>query len=353
MATDRNKTHGDHSECDDSRKGHFGWETFDKIYLPYIIRKTEKYSAVRIVEQKLLHTYFNELHQDLYNCTSVQSFYITNIEARLMNEINNQHCDQEFDEINFTTNDLIVRLSEAQKFQQFLDVCRKKLHQSCSLDDTCGFIRFNSEFVVPYTVRDGKKLVPMFYFDNETQNSKLKLDTLSGWDLAYLRFCCLVQGTQIELFASDTVAVVNLDDIISYFPPNMHFEVYWPTKTFDTRLVLAQKPQNNVFNWTHPNSIQVEVTQKPPKIPFKELMKSKSRIEGILARLTVPPFIYISQQGSKVQSNVKENGAATLPKAADKDRDTNEENRDVNIGRKRRFSSNSDGKVTSKRDKLT
>lgn len=64
---------------DESLKGHFGWESFNsgKIHIPYIIRQSEKYCAVRIVEQKLLNKYLNVLHQDLYNCTSIRSYYIT------------------------------------------------------------------------------------------------------------------------------------------------------------------------------------------------------------------------------------------------------------------------------------
>ena len=66
---------------------------------------------------------------------------------------------------------------------------------------------------VPYTVRDYQKMVPLFYFEGETDNLKLKADNLSGWDLSYLKFCCKVQGIRNELFASDSVAVISLTDI--------------------------------------------------------------------------------------------------------------------------------------------
>ncbi len=68
----------------------------------------------------------------------------------------------------------------------------------------CGFFRINGESVVPYTLRDGVKFVPLFYFEGETEHLKLKSDQVNGWDLAYLKFCCKVQGIRNELFSSET-----------------------------------------------------------------------------------------------------------------------------------------------------
>ncbi|CAO1436160.1 unnamed protein product [Diamesa serratosioi] len=252
---------------DESLKGHFGWESFagGKIHIPYIMRQAEKYCAVRIIEQKLLNKYLNYLHQDLYNCTCVCSYYITDVESRLLNEINFKHCDSIYGKEQFSMRDLIVRLSDAQKFFQFLDVCYKKLLMNCSTpNDKCGFIRINNESVVPYTVRDGQKMVPLFYFEGETDNLKLKADSLSGWDLSYLKFCCKVQGIRNELFASETVAVISLDDIKSYFPQGTIFEDYWPNKVVDSQLLVGSKSQNSVVHWTHPPPKQMSnPTPKP------------------------------------------------------------------------------------------
>ena len=57
----------------------------------------------------------------------------------------------------------------------------------------CGFFRINGESVVPYTMKEGVKYVPLFYFEGETDHLKLKSDKVDGWDLAYLKFCCKVQ----------------------------------------------------------------------------------------------------------------------------------------------------------------
>ncbi|XP_032514352.1 uncharacterized protein LOC116767920 [Danaus plexippus] len=225
-----------------SWKGHFGWDMLGKCHIPYIYRSGEKYVAVRMVEIKLLNKYLNYLHADIYSCTCIRSYYITDIEARLLNEINNRHCDGQFGREPFTQKDLVVRLSDAYEFYNFLDVCYNKLLRGTTNNkDKCGFIRINKESVVPYTVRDSQKFVPLFYFEGETDNLKLKADQLKGWDLSYLKFCCKVQGIRNELFASETCSVISLTDIKSYFPPGTEFEEYWPNKVVDSQLLISAK----------------------------------------------------------------------------------------------------------------
>ncbi|XP_059620557.1 uncharacterized protein LOC132264355 isoform X2 [Phlebotomus argentipes] len=255
---------GEKKACDEeSQKGHFGWHTFNKsIYIPYILRSGEKYCAVRIVESKLLNKYLNYLHHDIYSCTCVRSYYITEAEGRLLNEINHKHSESHYGRDMFTVKDLVVRLSDVSKFWTFLDVCYKKLlmgNNNQGQSEKCGFIRINKESVVPYTVRDGQKFVPLFYFEGETENLKLKADNLSGWDLSYLKFCCKVQGIRNELFASDKVAVISLTDIKSYFPPGTQFEDYWPSKVVDTQLLVQKSNANSSVHWTR------QPSAPPPK----------------------------------------------------------------------------------------
>lgn len=281
---------GEKKPCDDeSQRGHFGWATFGKIHIPYILRQGEKYCAVRMVENKLLNKYLSHLHQDIYSCTCVRSYYITEAESRLFNEINHKHCDSQFGREMFTLKDLVVRLSDANKFFQFLDVCYKKLLMGSSgPSDKCGFIRINKESVVPYTVRDSQQYVPLFYFEGETDNLKLKADYLSGWDLSYLKFCCKVQGIRNELFASDSVAVISLTDIKSYFPVGTEFEDYWPSKVVENQLLVVpttQKPNGSSVQWTR------QPTQPPPKVPNPQIQKmNAARKANAIANQLVNTF---------------------------------------------------------------
>lgn len=278
--SDPSSPEGEKKACDEeSQRGHFGWATFGKIHIPYILRQSEKYCAVRMVEMKLLNKYLNYLHQDIYSCTCVRSYYITEAESRLLNEINHKHCDSQFGREMFTLKDLVVRLSDANKFYQFLDICYKKLLMGSSgPSDKCGFIRINKESVVPYTVRDGQKFVPLFYFEGETENLKLKADYLSGWDLSYLKFCCKVQGIRNELFASDSVAVISLTDIKSYFPTGTEFEDYWPSKVVDTQLLVGTKTSNNSVHWT----------RQPSAPPAKQTITSVTKQQQPQNRKAVP-----------------------------------------------------------------
>merc|ERR1719412_1572955 len=247
---------------EDSRKGRFGWAEFDKNPIPFIFRasgeKTEKYISVRMVERKLLNKFLSVLPTEVNSCHCIRSYYITDAEAKLLNEINIKHSDLSFGKEAFTTKDLVVRMADGKEFYGFLDLCYKKLVlKRSNASDRCGFFRINRESVVPYTVKDNVKYVPLFYFEGETDHLKLKSDKVDGWDLAYLKFCCKVQGIRSELFAADACRVVALEEIRGYFPTETIFEDYWPAKgsiepVSYTHPVLAgnwtQKPASTATN---------------------------------------------------------------------------------------------------------
>ncbi|XP_063230468.1 uncharacterized protein LOC134535320 isoform X2 [Bacillus rossius redtenbacheri] len=259
---------------EESLWGRFGWVTLGKCHIPYILRAGEKYCAVRMVENKLLNRYLCYLNAEVYECTCIPSYYITDSEAKLFNEINQKHCDGHFGREAFTTHDLVVRLQDAREFYHFLDVCYNKLVLSSSNPkDKCGFIRINGESVVPYTVREGLKYVPLFYFEGETDSLKLKAEKLEGWDLSYLKFCCKVQGIRSELFAHETCSVISLNDIRGYFPTNTLFEDYWPSKMVESQMLLATKGSSNNGTggmWTKqppPAKMAPTATQVRPAAP--------------------------------------------------------------------------------------
>ncbi|XP_014209867.1 uncharacterized protein LOC106640371 isoform X2 [Copidosoma floridanum] len=269
---------------DESQRGRFGWTSLGDVHIPYIFRVADKYCAVRILENKLLNKYLNCMHPDVYSCTCIRSYFITEAECKLLNDINVKHCDLQFGRDLFTTKDLVVRLLDAKEFYIFLDVCYTKLTSGSDQNvinslksDKCGFIRINKESVVPYTVKGGLKYVPLFYFEGETENLKLKAEKLEGWDLSYLKFCCKVQGIRNELFASETCSVISLNDIKSYFPPGTGFEDYWPNKVSDTQLLISCK------NSGHGGSSWVKQPPTPPVVKQttqNNLLKSSINARG-------------------------------------------------------------------------
>ncbi|KAF5297181.1 hypothetical protein FQA39_LY12196 [Lamprigera yunnana] len=237
---------------EESLRGRFGWVVFGENPIPYITRTGEKYCAVRMVEMKVLNKYLNFLHQVIYNCTCIRSYYITKAERRLLNEINFEHCDYHFGQHPFTSCDLIVRLADAIEFYHYLDACYTKLmNGSTNPLDKCGFIRINKEFVVPYTVHSSEKYVPLFCFEGEIDTLKLKTDTLEGWDLSYLKFC----------------SVISLNDIKNNLPPGTLFEDYWPSKVVDSQLLINGKTQNQVGQWTRQPAGTLVAHGLPPASP--------------------------------------------------------------------------------------
>ncbi|XP_066978656.1 uncharacterized protein [Macrobrachium rosenbergii] len=239
---------------EESLRGRFGWSTIHNAHIPYLFRREDKYCAVRMVENKLLNKYLSYLPHEITTCIHVRSYFITEGEAKLLNEINMKHCEFQFGRDVFTTKDLVVRLQDARCFYRFLDTCFKKLVQkSPEQSEFCGFVRINGESVVPYTVKNNKKYVPLFYFEGETDTLKLKAEKIDNWELAYLKFCCKVQGIRNELFASETCAVVSLEDVQQYFPKDTKFEDWWPQKTAE--------PMRVVSHGTKPGGVW---TQRPP-----------------------------------------------------------------------------------------
>nr|XP_014287878.1 uncharacterized protein LOC106688092 isoform X4 [Halyomorpha halys] len=255
-----------------SQKGKFGWIMLGEEHLPYIQRADEKYCAVRMVEMKLLVKYLSYLNADIYSCTCIRSFFITESEARLLTEINIKHCEARFGREQFTTKDLVVRLEDASEFYNFLELCYTKLMNPLSpINTRCGFVRINNDSVVPYTVKNDDRYVPLFYFEGETETLKKRSTTLGAWDLAYLKFCCKVQGIRSELFANDSCQVISLADIKAYFPPGTKFDEYWPPKIVDSNLLVQNKPgRGGVAASVSTSWIKVPHGSTPPANPVVE-----------------------------------------------------------------------------------
>lgn len=289
--------------------GHFGWKSIGGCNVPYIIRVISgehlNYVSVRIAESQLLSNYLNYLHANIYTCTSVRSHFISESEAKLLNEINIKHSDQIYGKEQFQAGkDYIVRMEDVQEFYTFIEICYKKL--LCNITpgrkEKCGFIRINSESVVPYCVKDDQKYVPLFYFEGETDNLKHRAVTLENWNLAYLKFCCKVQGIRNELFASDSCAVTSLDDIKNYFPPETNFEEYWPAKVVDTQLLTNQKS-------THVNPPGAWIRAPPAVLPAQENILSHSSLPSPApASAVVQPPAVVPPPSMPLSNNTYQNG---------------------------------------------
>jgi hypothetical protein len=289
---------------EESCKGRFGWCELEKNHVPYIFRNVnkEKYISVRMAEQKFLNRYLSVLPTEAITCYAIHSFYITEAESRLLNDINVNHTGYYFGKANFNGKDLIVRSVDATEFHRYLVLCYNRIvKKQCSPNDRCGFVRIGGESVVPFTVHDAKQYVPLFYFEEVTEHLQIKSVQIDGWDLAYLKLCCKVQGIRQTLFESDRCKVVSLDQIKNYFPPGTSFEDYWPAK--DPWQATAKNFTS--ASWTikpssEPNSSPNQQQSNSNEEAFARLLESSNN--------TTPPSSNPSsqtQQTAKIQPQRK------------------------------------------------
>lgn len=212
---------------EESQMGHFGWPvTESDIYsgIPYILRGNEKYFVIRMIKMKPpISNYLHCLRQDIYSHYTKLTLHVTEAEARLLNEINKNHCDYKFGQQLFTTESLLIKCSDAYALYEFLDTCYKHLAMcSQKIPNKIGFIQFDY-IVVPFVYVHSELYMPLHCFSN---TNHLEIDFITGWDLAYMKFCCLYQGTWKE--SSDIMAVVSLTTLKAHLPINTQYEICWP-----------------------------------------------------------------------------------------------------------------------------
>ena len=157
-----------------------GWTTVEDIIIPYIMRGPSKYVAVRIIEAKLMPLLNGFNLQNLLRVggASLYSFYITESEARLFTELNTKCFNQQFGSKPFSSNDLIINLSDLRQFYSRL-MSNKQLKSDRQEEEgqellpypgiatnisvvnvEGGWVQINNT-VVPYVFRNGVKFVPL------------------------------------------------------------------------------------------------------------------------------------------------------------------------------------------------
>ncbi|CAI6363143.1 unnamed protein product [Macrosiphum euphorbiae] len=201
---------------------------------------------------QLLNIYLKYVHLDMYICSSILGWiYITDDEARLiLNVINQEHSNFTFGKERFLAGeDYIVSLKDVYEFYTFINVCYNRLLciNKKGQDEKCGFIQINNfESIVPYCIIDNQKYVPLFYFKKEKQHLIDRAIKIKDWNLAYLRFCWKVQGIKDELIAGSYCTVVSVDNIKKYFPPETHFEDFWPHETLNSHFPINQNSSTHL-----------------------------------------------------------------------------------------------------------
>lgn len=213
-----------------SRIGRFGWPVADNdvFYgVPYILRNSTKYFSVQMILKRrpIIGTYISLMQSTVYDYYYRVMVNATSTECKLLTEINEKHCNSKFSDKTFTVDSKLLKDTDAYEFHDFLETCFGKLRFTNKVESKIGFIQFNfSNIYIPFVTINKERYMPLYCFSN---SNSVKIDFISGWDLAYLRFCCLYQG--IWRGSSDIFAVVSLSSMIANLPGSTSFVTCWPT----------------------------------------------------------------------------------------------------------------------------
>lgn len=146
-----------------SYSGQFGWEKIgtEDFAIPVIVRSNGiRYSPVRIVEQEIIKKY-DSLPQSIFQCITLKSFYLTANEARLLNDINFNHCNARYGETFFTTKDVIISSADVKELSRYLNISHEIFSRDLSrVAANFGVIRFfidplnrNYTILIPYITK--------------------------------------------------------------------------------------------------------------------------------------------------------------------------------------------------------
>ncbi|ESO89622.1 hypothetical protein LOTGIDRAFT_164924 [Lottia gigantea] len=225
----------------ESIKGVFGWATVDGVNVPYIIRKYKKFVSVRIVEKKLLSRYPNAFPDELAKKDPLVSFFVTEYEAKLLDEINTIHCSYEYGTQPFSTKELIVDLVE---FEDFYNLVKKTFPEDVlakmrsteqpaesttpensinreNLEKMCAWIQINNT-VTPVIRRNEFTFVPLSvikYAAGLMKNVNLEGIQPSTDDCALLNETCKIAGFDFQ-FGPKT-KLIELTEIVRHCQPTI------------------------------------------------------------------------------------------------------------------------------------
>lgn len=260
-----------------SVQGHFGWMEIGKELIPYIIRGDVKYVADRMTKVKLLFDYKILFTDEIFEYLPIKMVYATLPEARLLTEINSKHCDKLYGVDNFTEKDYIFPLQDAIEGYQYLNFCHQKLTKmECSDDQRCGFIKINKSSLVPYVLVKDSKFVPLFYFEGDCEHLEKYAVELKGWDLAYLKFVCKIQGIRRTLYDNEVITVVELEYLKKFFLPGTDFETSWDIRNFNNNDLLRPVNVINDMTTQYSNTNQTKEVRKPNELKMANQIKPTS-----------------------------------------------------------------------------
>ena len=157
---------------------------------------------------------------NVFSCINIKSYYVTENEARLLNDINTVHCEYQFGYEPFTTKDVVVCLPDVNTLYKFLETSKDIFHYGLSKSgiNWLGFINISGSHIVPYIAKktsDSKnvfKYVPQSLVQNSVLLVKVEKTEMTEWDASYLRMLCVYAGLdhiQSAIQSNDSLCLLN------------------------------------------------------------------------------------------------------------------------------------------------
>lgn len=76
-----------------------------------------------------------------------------------------------------------------------------------------GFLRMNIGSIVLYCTIDDQKHVPLLFFDEALEILIDDYFKIENWNLAYIKFCCIVENIRNDIITSKSYLVTRLSVI--------------------------------------------------------------------------------------------------------------------------------------------
>ena len=147
-------------------------------------------------------------------------------ESKLLADINSNHCDLQFGQRENFGDDYLVRTTDAIEYFHYLAFCLNRMLSQEADIERCGFLTVSETHEMAFVTVAGSVYIPVFYLEEKPDPSTWTV--ISGWDWAYLRFCCLLQRISQELLSGSGVVCVEMTELTKLLPLSSTFRTFWP-----------------------------------------------------------------------------------------------------------------------------
>jgi hypothetical protein len=154
---------------------------------------------------------------NVFSCINIKSYYVTENEAKLLNEINGNHCEYQFGCDPFTTKDVVVCLPDVNILHKFLNTSKDIFHYGLSKSgiDWLGFINISGSYI-PYIAKKAvnstavHKYVPQSLVHKIVLLVKVEKIEMTEWDASYLRMLCAYAALEsVHIQSNDSLCLLN------------------------------------------------------------------------------------------------------------------------------------------------